>query len=1266
MHSRIASEPPPPPLPRAEFTGTIRYELRTLLGAGAMGVVYEALDREHGNIVALKCLPSASPEAALRFKNEFRSLQGLHHQNLVKLGELVYEEEQLFFTMELVEGVDLISYCCAVEREPAARLPLSRSPTLGPDDATADDDSVPSSSLGSGARRAFIPPDEHRVRSAFAQLVRALLVLHAANKVHRDVKPSNVRVTPTGRVVLLDFGVVAELGSERNPADNRLVGTISYMSPEQAARGSIGPESDWYSVGVMLFNVLTGRFPFEGHAAEVLHRKQTETAPFARELLATIPVDLSDLCARLLDPDAGRRPSGEQILRTLEFTREASPSAWSREPLFVGRVPELLALHQAAQRARAGRVSVVHLEGPSGTGKTALLRRFLESTAEAGQALVLRGHCSEREYVPYRAVDGAVDSLADFLTSSQEPEIRAILEEHVGDLMQAFPVFGRLPGYPLGHADSGSNDPHVRRFRLFRALRALLSSLRAHKFVVLALDDMQWADADSIALLSAIVRSPNAPAVLTIVASRPHWSGRGVLRTWGAETVRLANLSQPEAVELALRLLGQSGVEKRVADDLAPQIASDARGHPLFIDELVRQTTHASAPVYAPELLDTALWSRIMALPLYAQALVKVAALAGSALPYRVLARAAGRPNFDDPISLSELATLRNEHLLQFTGSSRSNDVEIYHDRVASAVRSRLPEAERRELHRVLATALEADPLRDPEELAVHWQGAGDPLRASRHALTAAARADLALAFERAARLYQMAIECWPEHPNAPQIREQLGDALANAGLGAAAARAYLEASQSVTETHRFDLQRRAADQLFRAGHIDEAEPLIRCVLKHMGISLPTSTFLILLFLLVSRIRLSLTRFRTMRSEPGPSDENQIAELNACWSVAVGLSMVSNIRGACLQSRHLLLALRVRKPLPLIRALAAEASYVAIAGQRVQARAERILLQAETLAAGSDDPYARGFTTLSKAICCFLVGNWARAREFARVAERVFEIRPAGAMWELASARTFGLWSKFYLGDIAAMRLHVSDFIQEAETRGDRYASTLHRTGLVAMIWLASDEPGEARHHVLEAETGWSRSTFDFQRYLNTLGHCLIDLYEGAPELAYRRITEIWPQLRRSLYLRVQNLRFEALYLRGIAAIGAAAAAGDPSTLLRDAEHCARRIERERAGWAQALAFILLGGVSELRGATPVAIDHWQAAEAAARAHGMALFASAAAFRGALSIGGQAGASSIQQLRSGAALQDIREPDRVYALIAPGIPLHQLTVPQSG
>ena len=175
---------------------TSRFEMVRYLGEGALGVVYEALDRDRGTRVAVKTLRNVSSEAKARFEHEFRTLRDIHHPNLVSLGELVHDREQSLLTMELVEGIDFIEYV----------RPLN------------------------SADSHF---DEKRLRDSLRQLAEALSALHKAGLVHRDVKPSNVRVSGEGRVVLLDFGLVIDVATD-NPWIEHAGGTPAYMAPEQA------------------------------------------------------------------------------------------------------------------------------------------------------------------------------------------------------------------------------------------------------------------------------------------------------------------------------------------------------------------------------------------------------------------------------------------------------------------------------------------------------------------------------------------------------------------------------------------------------------------------------------------------------------------------------------------------------------------------------------------------------------------------------------------------------------------------------------------------------------------------------------------------------------------------------------------------------------------------------------------------------------------------------------------------------------------------
>jgi tetratricopeptide (TPR) repeat protein len=1252
-----------------QFEGTDRFRVISRLGAGGMGVVYKAFDQEQGALVALKTLLRVDAAELVRFKNEFRALADLRHPNWVRFGELFETEGRWFFSMELVEGTDFLSYVRG--RKVAA---------AGDDTAMASVVSVDEPTLP--VARAEVAPrapaaaegfDERRLRAALADLARALSALHEAGKVHRDVKPSNLMVTPAGRVVLLDFGLVTDARARRRGGE-LLAGTLAYMAPEQAFPEPVGPEADWYAVGVMIYETLTGDVPHTGSPSEILTGKQRDAPRPPSASCASAPADLDALCVELLRLDPAARPGGPEILRRLH-AEEAPLSSASRgrAPCFVGRVAEQGALRDAAGVTREDRGVALFVHGESGVGKSALIRRFTDGLlAEDPETVVLSGRCYERESVPYKAVDGIIDELSDHLVTLPEAELAAILPPQRGLIGQVFPVMRRIEAVAQApRPEPGALDPQLLRTRLFLAVRDLFARLAERHPVVLVIDDLQWADADSLALLAGMMRPPGAPRLLLLTASRTALGtearaaeARGeamairsveenaALFSGDVRRLHLEPLPPDDARALVSALLRDAGAG--AAEVNAAAVAEEAGGHPLFIDELMRHKLtlgDRAGPLKLPE----ALRARIERLEPGVQQLLDLVTVAGAPLRQETAAAAAR-------IDFSELSrrvgVLRAASLVRTGGVRRTDVVEPYHDRVREAVQLGLSAEAVQAAHQRLAVALEASTEADPQALAEHWRGAGDRDRAAGYALRAADEAAGALAFDRAAQLYRLALDLKPPAgAEAARLRTLLGDALANAGRGVEAAPVYLEAARSAALGQALTLRRRGAEELLRGGRIDEAFTEFGGVLSAIDMELPETPQRALLSLLYRRARVRLRGLSFHPRDVGEIAPEVLQRIDTCWSVAPVLGMVDIIRGSDFQARCLLMALGAGEPYRVARALAAEAASSATEGGRGSERTAGLLAAAVAAARDLDDPYTLGWIELGKVISSYLEGRWRSCNEACQRAEKAFS-RCVGAWWERATVELYAMLSLSWLGELPEQRRRVDRCLRQGKERGDLSAVVNACTGFNVIPWLGRDDPAGARREIDEAMGRWSRRGFLLAHYWEFLARTQIALYEGDGAAAQALVAERWPALSRSLILRVQLLSIESLSLRGRASL-ATASRTDPGTRLRarlveSAERDARAIEAERMAYATPLGWLLRAGAHALRREDAETVRLCADAARAFEAADMGLFAAVARLRRGETLGGSEGRRVAGEARAWMCDQGVSAPARMAAMLAPG------------
>ena len=317
-----------------------------------------------------------------------------------------------------------------------------------------------------------------------------------------------------------------------------MVGTIAYMAPEQASREPLTPACDWYAVGSILYEAMVGRPPFVGSVSEILHAKREgEIVPPGR-LRVGLPPDLESLCVDLLHRDPLCRPAGSDILRRLGVAAtSAVPAGLAVRPVdepipFVGRKAEWKRLHDAFDMVRDGLPAIVLVGGPSGAGKTTLIRRFLDDVVlrEGGVAL-LQGRCREQESVPYKAVDSLVDDLGRLLNRWPDTDDSVLLPKGIDALVRIFPVLGRVEHVRLARRTGVEIiDPQELRRHAFAALRELLTRIGERRTLVAWIDDLHWGDLDGAVLLSSLLEGDDPPRLLLIASYRSEYTSSSLCR----------------------------------------------------------------------------------------------------------------------------------------------------------------------------------------------------------------------------------------------------------------------------------------------------------------------------------------------------------------------------------------------------------------------------------------------------------------------------------------------------------------------------------------------------------------------------------------------------------------------------------------------------------------------------------------------------------------------------------------------------------------
>jgi len=587
-----------------------RYEGKKFLGEGGKKLVYLAHDTLLDRDVAFALIKTEGLDdvGRERVRREAQAMGRLGaHSHVVSVFDFGEHQGQPYIVTELMGGGDvegLIGDC------PDHRVPIAQALRI------------------------------------MSEVCHGLEYAHAHKIVHRDLKPGNVWLTSDGTAKIGDFGLAVALDRSRLTQTGLMVGTVSYMPPEQALGGEVTPRSDLYALGAMLYEMMAGRPPFIGDESVAIITQHLNTPPVAPSWHdPSIPPGLETLILRLLEKDPSRRPgSASEVRQALLSVADSgiggrphltSPTAVGEElpplplgegwgeggpagatagvsegasadasaaristhgenPLyrttFVGRDAELEQAKKAFERARSGQGGVLMVAGEPGIGKTALCEQLSTFAAVRGGRTLL-GHSYEEGHVslPYLPF---IEAIRDYAASLAAEDLQRLLGSAAWDLARIVPEIADRGGVPASSPDGRTGDPEEERWRLLEAVVGFLRRASQDRPLLIVLEDLHWSDRGTLDVMLHLARRLQDARILVVGTyrdldvdlSHPLSSALAELRRGpGFERIMLRGLSDHEVQRMLSAIANQD-----VTWAFAQAVFRQTEGNPLFVQEVVR------------------------------------------------------------------------------------------------------------------------------------------------------------------------------------------------------------------------------------------------------------------------------------------------------------------------------------------------------------------------------------------------------------------------------------------------------------------------------------------------------------------------------------------------------------------------------------------------------------------------------------------------------------------------------------------------------
>jgi len=734
-----------------------------------MGTVYKGVDEVNHRQAAIKILPpeqASDPERLKRFLREARAVASLDHPHIIRLYEAGEAEGFYFIALEYLSGKTL--------QELLKRAPL---------------------------------PQE-QILFFLRQICAALEHAHENGIVHRDLKPSNIMIDEAGKVKVMDFGLarMADLSALTKSGD--LVGTVSYISPEQARGERVDARADLYSLGAILYEMLTGKVPFEGETpVNVIYRHLNEEAVPPRRLNPKVWPSLESITLRLLRKDPGQRfQSARELAQVVERCREEGDSSLEFEepespiefrPRLVGREKEMAELRGYLEEAIRSRGGLVLIGGEAGVGKTRLVEE-LQTSAKSRNVNCLRGSCLYQDapnpYLPF------VEILETYLERRETVvsgfTLQGEIDRLVSRLANLLPYAGPEPEEGLTLKGKEAQT------QMFEAVTQLIITISKLRPLFLLLDDLQWASTTTLQLLHYLTRNIQRSRIVVastyrseevqakeghpLLEMRRRLSREGLLRE-----IHLARLTRDDLWQM----LGDLFPEGGPGEEFLTWLFDQTEGNPFFVLEVLKllrdkgalskdeagwRVDERLAEFEIPPGVFDVIARRVEDVGEEQRDLLDCAAVLGQRFDLSILVAVLGGSRLD---LLKRLRVLEQRYQLVASDNGR---YRFTHSKIQEMLYQELPPDLRREYHLTIARCIEElHPYALEQviyDLAHHYFKGGNGEKALLYSLKAADRAERSYALDEALQFYLVALSVLDEGEERPESKGQRIEILGKRG----------------------------------------------------------------------------------------------------------------------------------------------------------------------------------------------------------------------------------------------------------------------------------------------------------------------------------------------------------------------------------------------------------------------------------------------------------------------------------------------------